>query len=491
MRWGATAKAMFRFLIFHLLIPLGLTALVVAGALFLATSAAAGWRGTGILCIYSLAVAAIVVFTGAWLRVKLWEAPVERLGRAAERMGRGEWNVRVHPSGAAAVRHMAGSLNLLAAQAQTQLADLKQQRGGLQTLVDTLPDPFLAVDAQGRITLLNAPAARLFSLQPEQAMAQKIVSVVNDEQIVELYEALLTTRPSATAPMHREVRIARGGQRLTYQAVATRNLAGGALLVLRDVSTLAGAVQMKTDFVANASHELRTPIAAIKIAFETLRDVYLEDPVQSDRCISVIDGHLRRLEEMLRDLLDLSRVESSDVNLKVAEVRSSELFGVLRSTLSAAAKQKGVELVLGAEPSTPAEFRSDSRLLNLMLKNLVENSIKFTPAGGRVAVKIEPIPTPTSNASAGNEWLAISVSDTGIGIAPEHLDRVFERFYQVDSVRTGTAGRGTGLGLAIVKHAVSAMGGTVKIESKVNQGTTVRCELPQRPQTGDDASEAA
>jgi two-component system, OmpR family, phosphate regulon sensor histidine kinase PhoR len=481
---------MLRFLILHLLVPLCLTAIVVVASLFLATSVPPQWHTPAMLCIYALIVSAIVVFTGAYLRVKLWESPVEQLGMAAERMGRGEWNVRVHPRGAGAVRHMAGSLNLLAAQAQKQLADLKQQRGGLQTLVDTLPDPFLAVDTQGRITLWNAPAARLFSLRPEQAMAQKIVSVVNDEQIVELYEALLSVRPAATAPMHREVRIARGGQRLTYQAVATRNVAGGALLVLRDVSTLAGAVQMKTDFVANASHELRTPIAAIKIAFETLRDVYREDPVQSDRCIAVIEGHLRRLEEMLRDLLDLSRVESSDVTLKVAEVKTSELFSVLRSTLSAAAKQKGVELVLGVEPTTPEEFRSDSRLLNLMLKNLVENSIKFTPTGGRVAVKIQPIAPPTGNSTNG-EWVAISVADTGIGIAPEHLDRVFERFYQVDSARSGSAGRGTGLGLAIVKHAVSAMGGTVKIESKVNQGTTVRCEIPQKPATPDEESEEA
>ncbi len=184
------------------------------------------------------------------------------------------------------MQRMATNLNQLAAQAYKQLSDLQQQRGGLQALVDTLPDPILAIGPGGRITLMNAPASKLLSLQPQQALEQKLLGVVNDEQIVELYESLIGAggpKPAgSTTLLHREIRLVRNGLRCTYQAVATRAPGGGALLVLRDVSTLAGAVQMKTDFVANASHELRTPIAAIKIAFETLREVYREDPAQSE-----------------------------------------------------------------------------------------------------------------------------------------------------------------------------------------------------------------
>jgi two-component system phosphate regulon sensor histidine kinase PhoR len=258
--------------------------------------------------------------------------------------------------------------------------------------------------------------------------------------------------------------------------VATRAPGGGALVVLRDVSTLVGATQMKTDFVANASHELRTPIAAIKIAFETLREVYDEDPIQTERCIAVIDGHLRRLEEMLRDLMDLSHVESADLKPRVALVKTSELLQQCRAAVGTLSRQKNVDLRLGdGDPSTPAEIHTDGRLLNLILKNLVENSIKFTPSGGRVVVSIKQSPT-TSGTN-----VSLTVADTGIGIAPEHRERVFERFYQVDAVRSGSAGRGTGLGLAIVKHAVAALGGTVRLQSAVGAGTTVTCEFPQTP----------
>jgi two-component system phosphate regulon sensor histidine kinase PhoR len=274
--------------------------------------------------------------------------------------------------------------------------------------------------------------------------------------------------------VQRQIPFERGGQRLTYDAVAVRTAGGGAVLVLRDVSALAATLQMKTDFVANASHELRTPIAAIKIAFETLRDVYREDLPQTDRCIGIIDEHIRRLEEMLRDLLDLSRVESPDLKPHLAEVKAADLFALLRATMGPVARQKSVELNFA---DGQMRLVSDERLLNLVLKNLVENSIKFTPAGGRVTVSVE------SNGSTDGV-VTLRVADTGVGIPPEHIDRVFERFYQVSAARSGSAGRGTGLGLAIVKHAVAALGGSVEIDSAVGQGTTVTCVLPQTAEDG-------
>ncbi|HEX8914464.1 MAG TPA: ATP-binding protein, partial [Humisphaera sp.] len=289
-------------------------------------------------------------------------------------------------------------------------------------------------------------------------------------------------------PLTREIRLNRDGQWLTFQAVAKRTAGGGVLLVLRDVTALASAVQMKTDFVANASHELRTPIAAIKIAFETLREVYGDDAHQSDRCMQVIEGHLKRLEEMLRDLLDLSRVENPNLKPHVRTLKTADVLAHVRSSLGPMARQKLVELRLGeglapdAGPSaeSPAEFLGDERLLNLILKNLIENSVKFTPAGGTVSVTF----TRAAGDAGGGDGgvpppVTLTVADTGIGIPPEHMDRVFERFYQVDAARSGSAGRGTGLGLAIVKHAINALGGQVELESEVGHGTTVRCVLPQ------------
>jgi two-component system phosphate regulon sensor histidine kinase PhoR len=384
--------------------------------------------------------------------------------------------------GADDVQFLADKMNLLASHAQNQLDEIGKQRRDLRGLVDTLPDPILVTDGNGRVLLINQPAAELLELTPSQVIGKKTVSVVSDEVLLQLIDAASPKKSedvdgsaavSTTARVQREVRLMRGAQRLTYGAVATPTAVGGVLLLLRDVSAMANTVQMKTDFVANASHELRTPIAAIKIALETLRDVFGDDRNQSERCISIIDGHVKRLEEMLGDLLDLSRLESPDAEPKMADVKPWDLFAVVRSTMGPSARQKGVELRFDDATDTPASFHSDERLLHLVLKNLVENSVKFTPTGGSITVSVRP-----ENGN-GHAAVRLSVIDTGIGIPPEHRDRVFERFYQVDPARSGTAGRGTGLGLAIVKHAVAALGGTVKLESAVGKGTTVACVLPQ------------
>jgi two-component system phosphate regulon sensor histidine kinase PhoR len=279
-------------------------------------------------------------------------------------------------------------------------------------------------------------------------------------------------------PQVRDVRVSRLGQKLHYQAVAARTNAGGVLLVLRDVSKLVSAVQMKTDFVANASHELRTPIAAIKLAFDTLTEVHADDPQQTQRCIQIIAGHLKRLEDMLADLLDLSRVENENIKPEIAPLLAREPLAIVRNTMTPLAADRGVTLSIEADEGM--QLRSDRRLLDLILKNLVENGIKYTPAGGsvRVVMRREHAAAAGDDNGEASGTVLLQVVDTGIGIPPQHLERVFERFYQVDAARSGSAGRGTGLGLAIVKHAVHALGGQVKIDSLVGLGTTVTCVLP-------------
>jgi two-component system phosphate regulon sensor histidine kinase PhoR len=410
-----------------------------------------------------------------------WVEPLAELTKKGKQIVEADWRGQVQPDGATEIREMTAAFNRLAVVTHRRLDLLQHQQADLNALVDTLPDPILACDRKGRLILMNAPAVNLLRIEAAQALGKPFVSVISDEPVVELFEAVAggggrapgngpagqTTSP---ATVQREVRLSRNGQKLTCQAVATRTADSGTLLVLRDVSELARAMQMKTDFVANASHELRTPITTIKIAFETLLEAYADDPEQAYKCMNVIDGNLRRLEDMLRDLLDLSRVENPDQDASaVAAVTTADLFNAVRGALSPLAQQKLVELSF--EDSRVPRFKSDLRILNLILKNLVENGIKYTPVGGKVTVSITTLPDESD--------VILTVSDTGIGIAPEHIDRVFERFYQVDSARSGTAGRGTGLGLAIVKHAVAALGGTVKLESAVGVGTTVKCVFPK------------
>ena len=421
--------------------------------------------------LFGLAAGAAMVMV--WVVRRRWVAPVQLLARAANDLASGAWDTRVNVDGPADIELLGSRLNSLGEEVQTQFKALREQTATLKALVDALPDPVLLVDEQDRILLINAPAERLLQLPPQQVIGKLFLTAVSDPFILDLFETGRRQREAGTfRAVDRELRLVRRGLRLSFQAHVEPTENGGMLIVLRDVSTLAATIQMKTDFVANASHELRTPISAIKVAFETLRDVLQpDDNPLVGRCITIIDGHLRRLEEMLRDLLDLSRVENADLKPNLAPVRSADLIAMLRTTWLPAAHDKGIELDL-PEPAESIEFTSDRRLLDLILKNLVENALKFTPSGGRVTVTFE------RRDQKDRSEVLMSVSDTGCGIPDEHKERVFERFYQVDSARSGAAGRGTGLGLAIVKHAVHAMAGQIQLQSKVGSGTTITCVLP-------------
>jgi two-component system phosphate regulon sensor histidine kinase PhoR len=431
--------------------------------------------------VIACSVTAIIVLAMTMvMHYRRWASPVRQLSKMTDKLVGGEWSARAgEVGGAGDVRAFAEKLNALAATAQRQLTDLQDQRRDLQALVDTLPDPVLLIDSGRRLNLLNTAAARLLNIPRAHVVASRPVvdSVISETAILDFLNAIPTASGSQEPEplLQRQLPVDRNGQRLTYQAVATRTT-DGLLVVLRDITTLANLVQMKTDFVANASHELRTPIAAIKIAFETLRDVYQEDAGQTDRCLSIIDGHVRRLEEMLRDLLDLSKLESPELKPRHTVMRPGDLFGPLQAALSAMAREKNVSLECAAAPAE-GTFATDERLMNMILKNLVENAIKFTPEGGAVTVRIIVSGAPHSHAGL-QPTLTVEVKDTGIGIPPHLTSRVFERFYQVNPARSGSAGRGTGLGLAIVKHAALALSGTVSLQSVVGQGTTVTCAFP-------------
>jgi two-component system, OmpR family, phosphate regulon sensor histidine kinase PhoR len=431
--------------------------------------------------LFGLAAGAAMVMV--WVVRRRWVAPVQTLARAANDMAGGEWDTRVTVDGPADIELLGRRLNSLGDEVQTRFKALREQTANLKSLVDALPDPVLLVDEQDRILLINAPAERLLQLPPQQVIGKLFLTAVSDPFILDLFETSRRQREAGTfRALDRELRLVRRGLRLSFQAHAEPTENGGLLIVLRDVSTLAATIQMKTDFVANASHELRTPISAIKVAFETLRDVLQpDDNPLTGRCITIIDGHLRRLEEMLRDLLDLSRVENADLKPNLGTVRSADLLEMLRSTWVPIAREKGVDLEL-PEPPDSIEFTADRRLLDLILKNLVENAIKFTASGGRVIVSFE-------RREKDGRGVLLSVSDTGCGIPEEHKERVFERFYQVDSARSGSAGRGTGLGLAIVKHAVHAMAGQIHLQSKVGAGTTITCVFPPLESAGVSADE--
>jgi two-component system phosphate regulon sensor histidine kinase PhoR len=249
----------------------------------------------------------------------------------------------------------------------------------------------------------------------------------------------------------------------TWLVHLTPLLRGDVVLLMRDVTDEKRAEATRRDFVANASHELRTPIAAIRAAAETLQAGALSDPEAAREFVDIVARHTDRLSRLTRDLLDLSRLESRQWRFDIARVDAAALSGQITDLMGAAAHEKG--LILTSEVAADVAVRADPRALEQVLVNLVENAIKYTERGS-VTLRAE---------RDGAAWI-LAVADTGPGIERHHLPRIFERFYRADPGRSRDLG-GTGLGLAIVKHLAQGMGAEVGVESD-GSGTRFRVRLP-------------
>jgi two-component system phosphate regulon sensor histidine kinase PhoR len=345
--------------------------------------------------------------------------------------------------------------------------------GMLRAVFDAAASPIIATNASGEVVLCNQAAEDFFDRRAS-LIGQSIEELFTQVDVLSMHAAARKGQPQSG-----QCRIQRPDGPRTFQVFAApvpipgsptapQSQATGVAVTLRDITELATAVQLKTDFVANASHELRTPLSSIKAAVDTLADGAWDDPSMRDRLTQMIAGNVTRLEEMVRDLLDLSRLESPEAPVQPEAVRVASVCDSLRDLFDGVLRERSLTLSFEADPA--AEFiTSDQRLFTLILKNLVDNATKFAYEGSTVRVVFTP---------DGSD-LIIKVIDKGVGIPFGQQQRIFQRFFQVDPARSGAAQRrGTGLGLAIVKHAVKALGGTISVESVWKEGTTMTVVLP-------------
>ncbi|MEZ6233831.1 MAG: ATP-binding protein [Phycisphaerales bacterium] len=389
--------------------------------------------------------------------------------------------------GESLARAREGAPDLLAADAE---------RRDLRDVLEAVGEPVIATDQEGDVLLVNRAAERLLGIRGG-AGEKRIDDVIVQSDVLALHEAAAQGRVAST-----RVRIAVGDGVRVFDTTATpiavyagdartgrEDRSGdsaadgarrwGVVLAFRDVTDLMAAVQARTDFVGNASHELRTPLTALRSAFDTLRAA-IDDPKMRDRAFQLAGNNMTRLEEMTRDLLDLSRLESPDTQVRISRVDVADLAEDLAGQFETVCKARALTLSLEIDDAA-REVDTDPRLVQEILRNLIDNACRFANEGTIVRV----IGQATPDAAHGPEraTLVLRVIDKGVGIPLEQQARIFERFYQVDPARSGKR-RGTGLGLAIVKHAVRALGGSVKVESVWGQGTTMVVELPSAVAVG-------
>jgi two-component system phosphate regulon sensor histidine kinase PhoR len=386
--------------------------------------------------------------------------PLGRLARAARSIAAGNLSERVRPRPSGEVGDVADAFNQMAHSLEDLIAAASQERNRLLAALNSSIDAVLAVNAEGRITFANMAAERLFVRSQEELVGNPFVWVMPDEQVI---EALRASREEG----RREMRLIERPSRYYLQVITTPIVGGGewaALVVFHDLTDVKRVEQVRRDFVANVSHELRTPLASIKSVIETLQSGALEDREAAQDFLSRADAEVDRLVQLVEELLELSRIESGEVPLARQPVEMAAVLPKAVERLRPQAEKQGLNLTLEVAPNLPSII-GDAERLERVAVNLIHNALKFTPAGGSVHV----------SAGLADGGVTVRVSDTGVGMAPEDLPRIFERFYKADRAR---GSGGTGLGLAVVKHTVEAHGGTVSVQSELGHGSTFSFSIP-------------
>lgn len=394
--------------------------------------------------------------------------PLEELTHGASQIAGGQFGQKVYVDAGDEVGALAASFNHMSLQLEAQFRQLQEDRDQLRTILASMVEGVVAVDADQRVVFANEQAGRLLGLATPLAVGRKLWELVRQPPLQEIVRRALAD----PEPFHGEWNWDGGSNKwLTVQAARLPGYPSrGAVLVLHDTSELRRLERIRQDFVANVSHELKTPLSVIKVCVETLQDGADDDPVHRARFLDQIAEQSDRLHALILDLLSLARIESEAEQIELQPVSLPTLIAECLEHHQARARAKRQELVRLPEPAPRDEIIAwaDEEALNQILDNLVDNALKYTPEGGRITVRCW----------AENGQVGFEVADTGIGIPEADLPRIFERFYRVDKARSRELG-GTGLGLSIVKHLAQAMHGTVEAQSHLGQGTAFQVRLPR------------
>jgi two-component system phosphate regulon sensor histidine kinase PhoR len=420
-------------------------------AVGLAPASVAAWVMVGVaLVAASLGLSALVA--------RGIDVPVRELTETAGALRAGDLTARMRSSRRDELGTLASALDSLADHWVERIEAARREEARLRTMLDAMVEAVFVTDREGKIVLTNAA---LDALAGSSLQGRSAIEAIRSPELHESVQQAL--RGSASRA---ELGLVTLGQTRSLAAhVAPLPSREGVVAVLHDLTELKRAESVRRDFVANASHELRTPLTSIRGFAETLLDGALGDPRMAPRFLGNILENSKRLERLVDDLLELSRAESPESAVELAEVDVARVALLVLQGLESRTAEKKIDVSLEA-PSEVVLALADARALDQVLLNLVDNAVKYTPSGGRVWVRVE----------RREGEVLIEVADDGPGIPRAHLDRIFERFYRVDKGRSREAG-GTGLGLSIVRHFVQRMKGRVAVESTVGEGTTFRVVL--------------
>ena len=413
-------------------------------------------------------IVAILAALVTWMISRWIARPITEMEHRAERFASGDFSQKMPVPASVELGGLAIALNNMADQLDEKIRTITVQRNEQEAILTSLREGVIALDNHERVLFVNRAAAVLFGIDVERAIGRLLQEVLRNSELQKFTTRLLAGKPT---PAESEVTLVHGDNRiLQVTGTSLRDASGqrfGVVVVINDVTRLRRLERVRKDFVANVSHELKTPITSIKGFVETLFEGALDQPAEAKAFLNRIASNTERLNAIIDDLLMLSRVEQ-DSEQGSMPLTTESLREVIESAIaSVESKARDQQITIRFSSPDDIQARVNSTLIGQAVVNLLDNAIKYSDSGRSVDVDV------TRERSS----VSIRVRDHGVGIAAEHLPRIFERFYRVDKARSRKLG-GTGLGLSIVKHIAQAHGGSVAVESTPGHGSTFTIFLP-------------
>ncbi|QED48896.1 two-component system histidine kinase PnpS [Cytobacillus dafuensis] len=410
----------------------------------------------------------VILLLGSRITAR-YTKPIESATNAAIELAKGNYRARTYEDHIDETGMLSASINVLARNLQDMRKSQEMHQDRLAALIENMGSGLILIDSKGYINMVNRAYKEIFISNSDEFINKLYYEVIQHREISSLIEEIFMTEEKIKKQMIIPLR-SRKRYFEVYGApiIGTNDVWKGVLLVFHDISDLKKLEQMRKDFVANVSHELKTPITSIKGFSETLLDGAMEDKQALEAFIKIILQESDRLQSLIHDLLDLSKIEQHSFSLNIQTFNITDTLDAVIAIVNQKAVEKEIQITFD-QGHKPMHIEGDANRLKQIFINLVSNAISYTPNGGSVSLSL----------SETEKNIFVEVKDTGIGIEKEEINRIFERFYRVDKARSRNSG-GTGLGLAIVKHIVEAHKGKIHVVSEVGKGTRFLVELNKK-----------
>lgn len=413
-----------------------------------------------------MALIAVTALVPAWLLTRRFVRPLQELTEGANRIAEGEYGHQIHAGVWGESRSLARTFNQMSQRLEAQFQQLEADRQQLRTILGGMIEGVVAIGPRQRVLFANEAAGRMLEFNPQTAVGRPLWEVSRQPQLMEMLAQALKGSEACreefnwTGPTSRQMAV--------YIGPLAGDRTSGAILVLNDITELRRLERMRRDFVANVSHELKTPLSVIKACIEALLDGAVEDSEARRPFLEQIHDHGERLHSLILDLINLARIESGESVLDPQPLSVERAVSDCFDRHRVRAENKRISLRADRSPVNEEMLAlADDDALAQVLDNLVDNAVKYTHDGGEIHASWK----------RNGMQVELQVRDNGPGIPERDLPRVFERFYRVDKARSRELG-GTGLGLAIAKHLVQGMNGTISVSSRVGRGTVFTIVLP-------------